>query len=99
MIEKEHGQLSQQINIGGLELDERQRIQERIRQLQDNIFSLRMSRRVLMSLLEQVQTSQQEEIERLRKQNARLVKQNQGFAGRLWEQNQRLCELEQGRLK
>ena len=93
MIDGEYGQL-QPANISCLEREEHRRSQERIKQLQDNIYSLRMSRRVLMSLLEQVQTNQQEEIERLRKQNARLTKQNQGFAGRLWEQNRRLCELE-----
>ena len=98
MIKREHDQ-SQQVNISCLEREERQRNQERIRQLQDSIFSLRMSRRVLMSLLEQTQASQQEEIERLRKQNARLTKQNQDFAGRLWEQNRRLCELERCRLE
>jgi len=38
---------------------------ELIRELQESIFSLRMSRRLLMSWLEQVQATQQQEIERL----------------------------------
>jgi acyl-homoserine lactone acylase PvdQ len=98
MIEREDGHRNQ-LNNSSLGREERQRNQEQIRKLQDNIFSLRMSRRVLMSLLEQVQASQQEEIDRLRKQNAQLTKQNQSFAGRLWEQNRRLCELERCRLE
>lgn len=77
------------------EREELLRSRERIRQLQDNVFSLRMSRRVLMSLLEQVQAAQQEEINRLEKQNARLARQNQGYAGRLMEQNCRISNLQQ----
>lgn len=87
-------QQQQELNVSLYEHEELKRSRERIRQLQDNVFSLRMSRRVLMSLLEQVQSSQQEEITRLRKQNASLQKQNRSFVGRLWEQNQRIVDLE-----
>ena len=77
------------------ETEELLRSREHIRELQDNIFSLRMSRRILMSLLEQVQATQQEEIGRLLKQNASLQKQNRNYAGRLMEQNRRILALEQ----
>jgi hypothetical protein len=71
------------------------RSRERIRELQDNVFGLRMSRRVLLSLLDEVQAVQQEEIERLLKQNDKLQKQNRSYAGRLMEQNRRILALEQ----
>lgn len=95
MMDMEQNQ-RQELQVGLYEQEELKRSREQIRQLQDNIYSLRMSRRVLMSLLEQVQTSQQEEISRLKRQNAQLQKQNQGYAGRLWQQNRRIHELEQG---
>ena len=72
--------------------------EERIKKLQESVASLRMSRRVLMSLLEQVQTNKKEELEQLLKENMRLHKQVNSYANRLWEKNQRIVELEQAKL-
>ncbi len=69
------------------------RYREQIRNLEDSVYSLRMSRRILMSLLEQVQSNSDQELERLRKQNSILQKQNHNYAQRIWQQNRHLLEL------
>jgi hypothetical protein len=49
--------------LGGIPMNaEELRYEERIRQLEENIANLRMSRRILMNLLEQVQYSRKEEL-------------------------------------
>ena len=68
--------------------------EEKIRRLQDNVSSLRLSRRILMSLLEQLQLCQREETEQLIKENRRLKKQANIYATRLWEKNRQIIELE-----
>lgn len=75
--------------------EETQRYEDKIRQLQDNILNLRISRRILMTLLEQVQTEKAREEERLRKEAQRLQKSNSRYAGNLLKKNQRIRELEQ----
>ena len=70
------------------------RYEERIRQLEENIANLRMSRRILMNLLEQVQYSRKEELERLEKERRRLQKISSSYAGQIWEKNRRIRELE-----
>ena len=74
--------------------DEARRYEDKIRQLQDNILNLRISRRILMTLLEQVQTEKAREEERLRKEAQRLQKANSRYAGNLLKKNQRIRELE-----
>ncbi len=68
--------------------------EEKIRSLQENITGLRLSRRILMSLLEQAQLSQKEETEQLLRENRRLKQQTGAYAGQLWEKNRRIMELE-----
>ena len=68
--------------------------EEKIRQLQENIASLRMSRRILMSLLDQVQCGSREERYQLEKEKVRLQKINSNYANQLWEKNRRIRELE-----
>lgn len=75
--------------------DDIARYQEKIRRLQDNISSLRMSRRILMSLLEEVQLRNKEEIEHLYKEQTRLRKSGSNYAAIIWEKNKRICELEE----
>jgi len=69
--------------------------EERIRRLQEDITSLRMSRRILMSLLEQLQGERRQEKERLEKEKVRLQKANSHYVDTIWEKNIRIRELEQ----
>lgn len=69
--------------------------EERIRRLQEDITSLRMSRRILMSLLEQLQGERRQEKDRLEKEKVRLQKANSHYVETIWEKNIRIRELEQ----
>ena len=59
--------------------------EEKIRRMESSIDSLRLSRRILMSLLEQVTASSQAERERLLAENRRLRRQAGVYARRLWQ--------------
>lgn len=74
--------------------EQEQVLQEKIRALQDNVASLRMSRRVLMTLMEQARHEREDENKRLKKEKLRLQKENSHYAKALWEKNQTICELE-----
>lgn len=69
--------------------------EERIRRLQEDITSLRMSRRILMSLLEQLQGERRQEKDRLEKEKLRLQKANSHYVETIWEKNIRIRELEE----
>ncbi len=68
--------------------------QEKIRRLQVNIASLRISRRILMNLLEDTQNSSREEIRQLTLEQQHLKRLNSGYANAIWEKNKRIYELE-----
>lgn len=74
------------------QLGEIESCRRRIRELENKVSDLRMSRRVLMNLLEHAQTNRQVELERLYRENARLQKQLSAYARQLWRQNGRLAE-------
>ena len=68
--------------------------EQRIRELQENVASLRMSRRILMTILEQVKNEQKAENKRLEDEKIRLKKVNNHYAEAIWEKNIRIRELE-----
>lgn len=68
--------------------------EEKIRRLEDSVSGLRMSRRILMSLLEQDQLCRRSEQEQSRRENARLRRQTAQYAREIWELNKRVAELE-----
>lgn len=65
--------------------------ESKLRQLEERIADLRLSRRVLMSLLEQARADQAA----LERENQRLRKQTASYSRRLWQQNTRIAMLEQ----
>jgi len=69
-------------------------LRERVNLLQDNVTSLRLSRRVLMSLIEQMKNEYEQERRRINKEKQELKKENACYAKALWEKNKRICELE-----
>ncbi len=73
-----------------LGLEEALRYEEKIRRLEDSVSGLRMSRRILMSLLEQNQQCLRAELERFQRENSRLRKQVTAYAHQIWELKQRL---------
>ena len=69
--------------------------EENIGELKANIASLRMSRRILISLVESLQDEAKKEQKRLLEDNRRLKRHNVSYAQRLWEKNQKIRRLEQ----
>lgn len=81
-----------------LRYEETARYEEKIRRLEDNVSSLRLSRRILMSLLEQVQSSERAEIARLTQENNRLRRRLGQSSRQLWQYNtKRFTEEETGK--
>jgi|GEM_PF-4013631 len=80
-----------------LGLEEALRYEEKIRRLEDSVSGLRMSRRILMSLLEQNQQSLKAELEQSQRENNRLRRQVTAYAHQLWELKQHLAQLDQAR--
>ncbi len=76
---------------GRLELE----YEERIRSLQESVAGLRLSRRILMTLLESVQDEYRGESKKLVEANNRLRAANNRYATALWEKNCRIRELEE----
>jgi hypothetical protein len=70
-----------------LRFEESALYEEKIRRLEDSVSSLRLSRRILMSLLEQVQSGHKVELERLSHENRRLRRQLSDHAQQLWQLN------------
>jgi len=60
---------------------------DKIRSLEEDISGLRMSRRIIMALLEENQLSRRTENQRLLMENRRLNKKVTAYAKRLWQQN------------
>lgn len=68
-----------------LRYEESSLYEEKIRRMESSIDSLRLSRRILMSLLEQVNAADQAERERLLSENRRLRQRAGRYARQLWQ--------------
>jgi hypothetical protein len=68
--------------------------QDKIRRLEEDISGLRMSRRIMMTLLEQAQINQKAEQERLLGENRRLNRQVALYAKQLWQMKTRVSVRE-----
>jgi hypothetical protein len=67
-----------------MDKDIEQIYQDKIKRLEEDLSGLRMSRRIMMTLLEQTQLSQRAEQERLLKENRKLNKQVSAYAKQVW---------------
>lgn len=70
------------------------RQQEALHQMRETIDALRMSRRILMSLLEDSQLRLERETRQLKAEQQRLQKLSNQLAKEVWEKNCRICLLE-----
>ncbi|HHY37073.1 MAG TPA: translation initiation factor 2 [Firmicutes bacterium] len=66
----------------------------RIRDLEAKVENLRLSRRVLMNILEASERGKRQETEKLARINDRLRRENRRYAQRLMEQNRRILALQ-----
>lgn len=69
-------------------------LQKRIVELEDKIEQLRLSRRVLMNLIEKIEKDKSGFVSRLEKENRKLHKDNYRYAQSLLKQNRRIVELQ-----
>jgi len=81
------------------EIEDERLLRERVNLLQDNVTSLRLSRRVLMNLIEQLKNEHEQERRKINKEKQDLKKENAYYAKALWEKNKRICELESNNLE
>jgi len=70
------------------------RLEQRVRELEDKLLQLRLSRRVLMLLLEKQEQEKATFLERLERENRRLMRANHQYAQNLLQKNRQIYELE-----
>lgn len=78
-----------------MEKDIERMYQDKIKRLEEDISGLRMSRRIMMTLLEQTQLSNRAEQERLLHENQRLNRQVSTYAKQLWQMKTRVSVREE----
>ena len=70
-------------------------LQKRIHELEDKVEALRISRRVLMNLIESLENERRQQLLSLESKNERLQKNNCRYARIIMYRNLRITELEQ----
>lgn len=74
--------------------DEKKSYTNRINELEERIEQLRLSRRILMNLLEDLDKERRNEISKIKDQQKKLKKANVRYAFNLIQQNAKVIELE-----
>ncbi|MFZ5652416.1 MAG: translation initiation factor 2 [Bacillota bacterium] len=69
-------------------------LQRRVRELEEKVEQLRLSRRVLMNLIEKLEKDRNSFVNRLEKENKKLHYSNYRYARTLLCKNRRIVELE-----
>lgn len=69
-------------------------LERRVQELENKLLQLRLSRRVLMLLLEKLDRERSAFLERLERENKRLARSNQQYAQSLLQKNRQIIELE-----
>ncbi|MDR3584880.1 MAG: translation initiation factor 2 [Desulfosporosinus sp.] len=74
-------------------IDELKLLKTRVGELEQRVEHLRVSRRVLMNLLEKVEREKVALVHRLEKENVRLQRDNKRFAKWIFSKNREIVEL------
>lgn len=74
--------------------DNPQYLARRVRELEEKVEQLRLSRRVLMNLIERLERDRAFFLARLEKENKRLHRNNHRYAQHLLQKNRQIMELE-----
>lgn len=69
-------------------------LQRRVRELEEKVEQLRLSRRVLMNLIEKLEKDRNSFVNRLEKENRKLSSSNYRYARTLLCKNRKIVELE-----
>lgn len=70
-------------------------LRDRIRELEDKVEALRISRRVLMNLIDTLENEKKETLSHLLNKNEKLQKNNYRYAKAIMCQNLKITKLEQ----
>ncbi|MDD3654194.1 MAG: translation initiation factor 2 [Desulfotomaculaceae bacterium] len=70
-------------------------LQKRIQELEERVEQLRLSRRVLMYLIEKIEKERTFYLNKLERENQRLHQDNYRYARRLLSKNRQIIELEE----
>lgn len=76
-------------------IDEVKLLRARVEELEQRVEHLRVSRRVLMNLLEKVEREKVALVHRLEKENVRLQRDNKRFAKWIFSKNKEIVELQE----
>ncbi|NPV72203.1 MAG: translation initiation factor 2 [Pelotomaculum sp.] len=76
------------------ELAEISYLRRRIQELEEKVEQLRLSRRVLMNLIEKIEREKNGFLSRLERENRKLHQDNYRYARRLLRKNRQIVELE-----
>lgn len=76
-------------------IDELKLLRARVGELEQRVEHLRVSRRVLMNLLEKVEREKVALVYRLEKENVRLQRDNKRFANWIFSKNREIVELQE----
>ncbi len=69
-------------------------LQNRIQELENKVDQLRLSRRVLMNLVEKIEREKNSILSKLERENKKLTKSNYRYARSILHKNRRIVELE-----
>ncbi len=69
-------------------------LKQRIRELEEKVEQLRLSRRVLMNLIEKIEREKNDALSKLEKENKKLSKSNYCYARSILNKNRIIVELE-----
>ncbi|KUK83406.1 MAG: putative translation initiation factor 2B subunit [Pelotomaculum thermopropionicum] len=69
-------------------------LKKRVQELEERVEQLRLSRRVLMNLIERIEKDKNKFLSRLENENRKLHLNNYRYARRLLRKNQQIVELE-----
>ncbi|MFZ7102588.1 MAG: translation initiation factor 2 [Peptococcaceae bacterium] len=73
----------------------RELLLNRIKELEEQVEHLRISRRVLMNLIEKIEREKRLLLTKMEKENKKLQKNNNKYAQWLWNKNRQILELEE----
>jgi len=76
-------------------IDEVKLLRARVEELEQRVEHLRVSRRVLMNLLEKVEREKVDLVHNLEKENVRLQRDNTRFAKWIFSKNKEIVELQE----
>ncbi|MGI6361952.1 MAG: hypothetical protein ACOX05_06660 [Bacillota bacterium] len=68
--------------------------EEQVKQLQETVYYLRMNRRILLTVLEQIRDDHKRDLQHLNEEIKQLQKSNCRYARIIWQKNKQIVDLQ-----